>query len=174
MARLERWLPLMFEDYLPLEGYEISDRGRIRSFWVKAGPKPYLGTRSILRPPMLVRGGYHSVTLRTSRGKYQRYSVHRLCALTFLGPPPRDCTVVVHLNRDRTDNRLENLAWAPMSRACVMAVEDKPRRPLAKLRATDIPRIRASRLTARELAVKYGVGKRAIYDIRWGRTWRDA
>jgi len=37
--------------------------------------------------------------------------VHRIVAIAFLGPPPSKQYVVDHINRDRTDNRIENLRW---------------------------------------------------------------
>lgn len=51
--------------------------------------------------------GYMAVVFR---GK--KYKVHRLIAGAFLGDPPFSGATVDHINRDKTDNRLENLRYA--------------------------------------------------------------
>ena len=53
-------------------------------------------------------GGYR--TMIHFRGK--NYKVHRLVAEAFYGPEPFPRAVVMHLNDDATDNRIENLKWA--------------------------------------------------------------
>ena len=66
-----------------------------------------------------------------------------------------------------------NLRWVSKSEVSLHAIKVKPRRPLAKLSPAKVRAIRASKDIARVLAKRYGVQKRAIYDIKWGRTWRD-
>jgi hypothetical protein len=50
-------------------------------------------------------------------GKHDRYmsvgsrKVHRIVAFAFLGSPPSGKHVVDHIDRDRTNNRVENLRW---------------------------------------------------------------
>ena len=70
------------------------------------------------RPPKLMKlsssNGYLRVKLRAP-GKQQQKLVHRLVLETFVGPCPENCEAS-HLNGDRTDNRLENLAWETRQR----------------------------------------------------------
>ena len=55
-------------------------------------------------------GGYLRVTL-SKNGKVKNMSIHRLLALHYL-PNPNNLLCVDHINRNRLDNRLENLRWA--------------------------------------------------------------
>jgi hypothetical protein len=82
-------------------GYQASSLGRIRSSVV--------GSYIILKPTIRGRG-YLAVTLNTSETGY----VHRLLLITFFRLPleGEECD---HINRIRTDNRLENLRWVSAS-----------------------------------------------------------
>lgn len=82
--------------------YEVSDRGNVRSWsHMKQGAK--------LQP---VPGGprkYLCVRIPVN-GKYKRVFVHREVALAFLGPRPEGA-LIRHLNGNKLDNRLTNLAY---------------------------------------------------------------
>lgn len=84
--------------------YEVSDKGRVRSFargeahilatWTSS-PQGHLKTRI---------GG------RAVSGRY----IHQLVLEAFVGPRPEGM-VTRHLNGDPADNRVENLAWGTQS-----------------------------------------------------------
>ena len=44
-------------------------------------------------------------------GRYHTVFIHRALAEAFIGPSPFPGAVVRHLNDDKLDNRIENLAW---------------------------------------------------------------
>lgn len=80
------------------EHYFVSDAGEV-----------YSNHRNRLLTPKLSKAGYYRITL--CNGKHQTIGVHRLVALAFLENPDGKPTVN-HLNEVKTDNRVENLAWA--------------------------------------------------------------
>ncbi len=55
--------------------------------------------------------GYMTVWI-WERGRDRQKKVHQLVALAFHGLPPTDKHTVDHINRDKGDNRAENLRWA--------------------------------------------------------------
>ena len=86
-------------------GYFINHNGEIASIKIDHG------RRSIsLNIIAQSKFRYFSVCLGKNR-KWKTYPVHRLMAMTYLPKPKSGQTLVRHLNSDRYDNRVENLAW---------------------------------------------------------------
>lgn len=109
-ATPEHWLPIA-----GLEGrYEVSDLGRVRSLdqhLVGSRGKPYVRHGRVLRPAVGT-SGYPFVSLPddTTRSGYRVRNIHVLVAETFLGSREEGMEVR-HLDGNRTDCRLSNLAW---------------------------------------------------------------
>lgn len=83
------------------EPYQISNKGVVRGYGGK-NMKPYLDPH-----------GYYGYRLRKD-GKYIKKYTHQMLAECFI-PNPFNKNRVDHMNRDKTDNRLENLRWCTVS-----------------------------------------------------------
>ena len=111
----ERWLPV--PDF---PGYEVSDRGRVRSYWKAKGAAPgsqgeIPGGKFIAPTPQRIlagsldKGGYRRLVLRRD-GRNHYLKVHTLVLEAFIGSCPpgmQGC----HGDGIRTHNWLSNLRW---------------------------------------------------------------
>lgn len=59
--------------------------------------------------------GYPFVTIKKATGKYGQAAVHKLVALTWLGPPPEPGMYVRHLDDNKQNFHVTNLAWGTRS-----------------------------------------------------------
>jgi hypothetical protein len=109
--------------------YEVSDRGLVRN-----------RTTEKLLTPFLDHGGYARVGLFDAPRRTTR-SIHRLVAIAFLGQSEDKKAEVDHINRDRADNRLENLKWVtPLENAMNTVI----------YRQTDDPKVHHKRAQSRQ------------------------
>lgn len=85
------------------EEYEVSSEGHVRR---GVRPiKPTSGNSGHLKVT-LYNGSMHGAAARG-----WSTHIHRLVALSFIGPAPSPNSVVRHLNGHPSDNRVENLRW---------------------------------------------------------------
>ena len=87
----------LWTDIQNFHPYQISTKGNVRGYTGRV-MKPYLDPH-----------GYFSFKLRKD-GKYTKKYLHCLLAECFL-PNPMNKPLVDHINRNRLDNRIENLRW---------------------------------------------------------------
>jgi hypothetical protein len=174
----ERWLPV---EGFP--GYEVSDFGRVRSFWRSRGGH---GGQVISATPQRIlkghlnRNGYRIVTLH-SEERLHCLTVHRIVLEAFVGPrPPGGCCR--HLDGIKTRNRLTNLAWGTYRENTLDKVTHGtvPNRkgmahPLAKI--TDQMVIKIRELCAhghlqKDVAQMFDVAKPTVSDIVRRKKWK--
>jgi len=99
----EEWRPVLgYEDL-----YDVSDRGSVRS-----SPMRSRGSGRLLKLKV-TPAGYHRVMLYRD-GQYKWHFVHRLVLTAFVRPP-FGAEQTRHLNSDKRDNRVANLAWGTAS-----------------------------------------------------------
>lgn len=109
---IERWLPVIGYEGL----YEVSDLGGVKSLDHTTVDKngrlmQWSGRQMRVSPG---KNGYPRVRL-TKSGEQANHSVHHLVLEAFVGPRPFPEAYGRHLNDQRLDNRLSNLAWGTAS-----------------------------------------------------------
>ena len=174
----EEWRPIPDWD-----GYEISDRGRVRS---RKHPSRAIRRHwevDYSRPPRIlrsdIRNGYPSVLL-IKDGKIRKwFSLHRLVLIVFVGEPDTG-QQAAHFNGKKTDNRLANLRWASI----LENDADKDRHGTrlsgehigtSKLTASIVDIIRAryaSGVKVKDLAAQYGVCRNTITNVTHYHWWK--
>lgn len=129
--------------------------------------------------PFIRPNGYAQILLYQG-GKRRRFGVHQLVALAFLGPKPSPQHEVAHLDGQRLNNHVSNLAW-------LLHSENERHKDLhgtrlrgsqihgAKLTEAQVVLIRqalAVGIRQCALAQTYGVSDSTVSLIARGKTWR--
>jgi hypothetical protein len=176
----EIWKPLKFKGWeLMRNKYALSSHGRAASY-----------KEDILKDGKLLEGsltsGYRTLNLRVD-GKSNTFYLHREVAKLFHNKKTPKQKYVVHLNHDKTNNRLNNLKWATQNEAN----EHQQRGPHKtaykkvqtarvkglKLNATQVKAIKTilanpkRKLTHQQIADKYKITPMTIYRIKSGENW---
>ena len=165
----------VWKDIPGYEGkYQASTKGRIRSLTrrvrvVAHGTEATRITRGrVLRPGRYCKSGHLSVVLGHGASGSP---VHRLVALTFLGPPPVGC-VVCHKDGDPTNNAIENLRYDTRAENIKDVIRQGGR--WRKLTAKDVLQIRKKLESGKkgsEIAKEFSVSEYTISSIKHRRTF---
>lgn len=157
------WTPTFRDPFLWL-----SEDGEAVSLYRKRARK--------LRPAL--SGEYYAVSVGAEGGRTTH--VHRLMAETWLGPPPFPKAEVRHLDGNRFNNRLSNLAWGSYEDQW----QDKlrhgtdnrgERNPQAKLTQEIVRQMRLRRAegaTFKKIADEFGVTPMTAHRAATGRSWK--
>ena len=158
---MENWKTI--EEY---PDYQISSAGNVMSY--KNGKK-------IARKLSVSRKGYVRISFRHNN-KNRNIVVHQL-VIKYFGPPQPPNTTPDHINRIKTDNRIENLRWATPEQQRENSVfvgltgEANGFSKLTEAQVREIKWKSAAGVSSRALGHEYGVSKTLILYIRWGKVW---
>lgn len=146
--------------------YEVSDRGRVRSYKAWRGmPTPRLMAQT------LGTGGYPVVNM----DGFPAWGVHKLVLEAFAGPRPHGA-VARHLDGDRANNNLWNLAWGTPAENEADKVRHGTsnrgeRHGMAKLTGVQAQEIREAAGTNAAIAIQFGISRTQVSVIRSGKAW---
>lgn len=100
----------LWADIMGYEGYQVSNLGRLRSLdrWVSDGRGNYLIKGRTIKS-VKQNNGYMTLCVSFAQKK-KLLLVHRLVAEHFI-PNPEKSPEVNHKDRDRSNNRKDNLEW---------------------------------------------------------------
>lgn len=105
----ERW-----RDILGFPGYQVSDLGRVRSFWIGRRGAVIQDRPHVLKPKWTGRGRSRPRVVLCNKGAHSQRYVYHLVLESFVGKCPVGMEAR-HLDDDQSNNRLTNLLWGTRS-----------------------------------------------------------
>ena len=171
------------ETWLPIPGYEgiyeASNQGRIRSLdrFVNHGlgsAKRKIKGRVLKCNPG--NHGYPAVNLYKD-GKVTFLCVHRLIALTFIGPCPKDHEVA-HNDGNRLNPKASNLRYATRAENMQDAIKHGTaavgyNNRMAKLSPEQVSAIKNDNRTLKAIATEYGISRSSVSHVRNEKTYKQ-
>lgn len=170
----EEWKEVVFDENISdNEKFKISNYGRIINCKTD---KEFLVKEYFIN-------GYQNLPLKQKKnGKQTSRYVHKLVAEHFLDKNDGIC--VIHLNYDKTDNRIENLKWATKKEKEIHQfsnpefkniIRKKPSN--TKLTETKVKLIKRKindpnrRTRLKMIAKQFGISEMQLYRIKTGENW---
>lgn len=151
--------------------YEVSNTGLVRR----------IGRDVPLK--MADNQGYKVVKLCRKGHKPRNELVHRLVAVTFIGPQPSASHEVAHWDGNRSNNEVPNLRWATRQENAADKVRhgrvgkwnnQGENHPRARLSTVDVAMIRGDARPTQIIAEQYGISRGYVYRLKAGERWRQA
>ena len=154
----------VWKDHPNLPQLRVSDQGTVE----------YKGK---VKKPFIMKNGYPAISLWLNN-ESRPYTVHRLVIETFGGPPPFERAMTRHLDGDRTNNRLDNLARGTgkensLDRHAHGTMLHGERSKLCRISdadAAEMRRLRQEGARLSELAQKFNCAVSTVSQITRGRS----
>ena len=161
--------------------YEVSDHGRVRSYWVFRRDEYWKRPVPKVLIPNINSVGYATVSLIDwCSGTQTTHSVHSLMLTAFRGPRPSDRHVCGHRDGNPLNNHISNLAWITWEeneadkrrhgRMLLGAHNHQSKLTDSKVRAMRSGRECGS--SFRELGKEFGVSSTTAHRIVTRRMWK--
>jgi hypothetical protein len=179
LLRREIWKPIK-----DCPGYEVSNQGRVRSYWKVVGQGYGKGTASFITdiPQKILKDSITEDGYLYVRLKGKHCPIHRLVLETFVGPCPENCECR-HLDSNRSNPDLTNLSWGTRKENAIDRKSNGTeifvngeKHPNAKLTDEQVVEIKVSLdkgFGLSELGREYGVTPQAIWCIKNNRTRKN-
>lgn len=161
----------IWKEIKDFDNYEISNYGNVKRkeyTVVFSNGKIYKYKERYIKSSN--RGGYKRYDL-IKHGSKKTLSAHRLVAEAFI-PNPENKPCVNHINGIKDDNRIDNLEWVSNSENMKHSYDVLKRKNSGilgrKIDLKEIPLIKSmyfNGCTQREIAYKYNVHQRVIWEI---------
>ena len=169
----EEWKEIEFDDKISeKEKFKISNYGRIINCKTD---DDFLVKKTFIN-------GYQNLPLKQKKnGKQTSRYVHKLVAEHFLEKNNGIC--VIHLNYDKTDNRIENLKWATKREKELhqfnnpnwKGIVEKRSKNIGKLNEGKVKiikrQLKNNRTRINMIAKRFGVSETQINRIKTGENW---
>lgn len=175
----------IWKDIPGFPNYQVSNIGRVRNagYWLEHGCRGGGVVRQyyppkILKPEVSRKFGHQRVYLSNGESK-KRFMVHALVMLAFNGPCPIGMEVC-HNDGDPSNNRVGNLRYDTRqeNQRDKFRMKRYDRQKLTEDDVSEIRKALSSGESVKEIAERFGVGKRQIYYIRscqkWGWSHKEA
>jgi len=104
---IEIFKPIIINGYIKTK-YSISNLGKVYSAKTGKEIKPAITNKGYYRVSLYINEKENCLSPKIKRK--QKFSVHRLVAVTFI-PNPENKPQINHINGIKSDNRVENLEW---------------------------------------------------------------
>lgn len=174
----EEWKVLKLEDAPEKYKYEISNYGRVRSFFSdpENGKILKLGTTE----------GFKIIRYFNNEGRYVGKCIHKIVAKYFLDPPLENQTLVLHNDYNRLNNYFQNLRWASHRerydhwkkfKPDWFGDEKKKKPAYSKLTESEARLLKKKLLNPKRktrlkiLARQFGVSEMQLHRIKTGENW---
>jgi hypothetical protein len=177
MSHEEIWKPI--PDY---PGYEVSNRGRVRSLWKRIHRGGQAGFEVILSdsPIKILKGTaagrYLSVILCKNR-TYKRIVIQKLVLWAFVGPAPFG-QIALHKDDKPHHNYLENLYWGTYQDNYTDKKNNSgvPQQKLSDNQVDEIRQLRSNGVACKKIASMFNIVQQYVYDItNWRvRPWQSS
>lgn len=181
---LEEW-----RDIPSCPGYQVSNLGRVRGkLRIINNNGRLFYKKPALCKPQVEKDGYVFVRInpqgkfaikdKEGKAKTRKYYVHILVAEAFIGPIPFKGAQVDHIDRNRSNNRYDNLRYVTRlenAQNRVLDIRYGERCNFSKLKKEEVLEIRKNieGMSTKELAEKYSVSTNTIRRIIKGESWKD-